>query len=68
MNFCFSFFLRNVYFVLCIRVFCLYVYNTCVSITLRGQKKNSDPLELGLRMVMSNHVGAGFFTGATSVL
>lgn len=48
-------------FILCVREFCLYVclYNHYVPCACRGQKMVLDPLEVGLPIVMSHHVGTG---------
>ena len=38
---------------------CMYSYVSRVPDTLRGQKRELDPLELELNMILSHHVGAG---------
>jgi hypothetical protein len=45
----------------CVWVFCLHpcLCTTCMPETVRGQKRESDPLDLGLQMIVSRHVCAG---------
>lgn len=38
---------------------CMYVFTMCVLVPLRGQKRVSNPLELGLQVFVCHHVGDG---------